>query len=123
MEAYEEMQKPYGVRPAFKIMNRYAKQLELYMDAMDVTDEDVHCDKTRLNQVLLNLLSNAIKFTPAGGTIEVLTAPEKGSEFIVRVPLRAQAEPRKEVKSAELEGLKAQEDAGCIARKGDRLQG
>ena len=157
----------------------YAKQLDLYMDAMDITDEDVYCDKTRLNQVLMNLLSNAIKFTPAGGTvsvrvrqlagkvggcgqyefrvkdsgigmspefakkifepferertstvskiqgtglgmaitknivdmmggtIEVQTAPEKGSEFIVRVPLRAQAEPRKEVKIAELEGLKA----------------
>ena len=49
----------------------YAKQLELYMDAMDITDEDVYCDKTRLNQVLLNLLSNAIKFTPAGGTVSV----------------------------------------------------
>ena len=157
----------------------YAKQLELYMDAIDVTDEDVYCDKTRLNQVLMNLLSNAIKFTPAGGTIsvrvrqldgkvggcgqyefrvkdsgigmnpdfakkvfepferersstvsriqgsglgmaitknivdmmggtiEVQSAPEKGSEFIVRVPLRAQSERRKEVKIAELEGLKA----------------
>ena len=49
----------------------YAKQLELYMDATDVTDEDVYCDKTRLNQILLNLLSNAIKFTPAGGTVSV----------------------------------------------------
>ena len=49
----------------------YAKQLEFYMDAMDVTDEDVYCDKTRLNQILLNLLSNAIKFTPAGGTVSV----------------------------------------------------
>ena len=49
----------------------HAKQLELYMDAMDVTDEDIYCDKTRLNQVLLNLLSNAIKFTPAGGTVSV----------------------------------------------------
>ena len=49
----------------------YAKQLELYMDAMDVTDEVVYCDKTRLNQILLNLLSNAIKFTPAGGTVSV----------------------------------------------------
>jgi len=157
----------------------YAKQLELYMDAMDVTDEDVYCDKTRLNQVLMNLLSNAIKFTPAGGTvsvrvrqlagkvggcgqyefrvkdsgigmnpefakkifepferehtstvsgiqgtglgmaitknivdmmggtIEVQSVPEKGSEFIVRVPLRTQAEPCKEVKIAGLEGLKA----------------
>ena len=49
----------------------YAKQLDLYMDAMDVKDEDVYCDKTRLNQVLLNLLSNAVKFTPAGGTVSV----------------------------------------------------
>ena len=157
----------------------YAKQLELYMDAMDVTDEDVYCDKTRLNQVLMNLLSNAIKFTPAGGTvslrvrqlagqvsgcgqyefrvkdsgigmspefaqkifepferertstvskiqgtglgmaicknivdmmggtIEVQTAPGKGSEFIVRVPLRIQAEHRKAEKLPALEGLKA----------------
>ena len=49
----------------------HAKQMELYMDAMDVTNEDVYCDKTRLNQILLNLLSNAVKFTPAGGTVSV----------------------------------------------------
>ena len=157
----------------------YAKQLELYMDAMDVTDEDVYCDKTRLNQILLNLLSNAIKFTPAGGTvsvrvrqlagkvrgcgqyefrikdngigmsqefaqkifepferertstvsgiqgtglgmaitknivdmmggtIEVQTAQGKGTEFIIRVPLRVQAEHRPVEKITELEGLKA----------------
>ena len=157
----------------------YAKQLELYMDAMDVTDEDVYCDKTRLNQILLNLLSNAIKFTPAGGTvsvrvrqlagqvcgcgqyefrikdngigmspefakkifepferertstvsriqgtglgmaitknivdmmggtIEVQTEQGKGSEFIIRVPLRVQAEHRPVEKITELEGLKA----------------
>ena len=157
----------------------YAKQLEFYMDAMDVTDEDVYCDKTRLNQILLNLLSNAIKFTPAGGTvsvrvrqlagqvrgcgqyefrikdngigmspefakkifepferertstvsriqgtglgmaitknivdmmggsIEVQTAQGKGSEFIIRVPLRVQTEHRPVEKITELEGLKA----------------
>ena len=49
----------------------YAKQLELYMDVLDVADEDVYCDRTRLGQILLNLLSNAIKFTPAGGTVSV----------------------------------------------------
>ena len=49
----------------------HAKQLELYMDALDVTDEDVYCDRTRMGQILLNLLSNAIKFTPTGGTVSV----------------------------------------------------
>ncbi len=43
------------------------ESMELYMDVMDVTNEDVYCDKTRLKQVLLNLLSDAGKFTPAGG--------------------------------------------------------
>ncbi len=55
------------------------------MDAMDVTNEDVYCDKTRLNQVLLNLLSNAVKFTPAGGTVSVrlkqLPKDSKGSKL------------------------------------------
>lgn len=52
----------------------HAKQLELFMDVIDVSDEDVICDKTRINQVLLNLLSNAIKFTPSGGTVSVRVA-------------------------------------------------
>ncbi|MGN0968484.1 MAG: response regulator [Oscillospiraceae bacterium] len=68
----------------------HAKQLELYMDIMDVTDEDVFCDKTRLNQVLLNLLSNAIKFTLPGGTVSVRVAqlpnaPEGKGLYEIRV--------------------------------------
>ena len=157
----------------------HAKQLELYMDAMDVTNEDVYCDKTRLNQILLNLLSNAIKFTPAGGmisvrlkqypgtqrerqlyeirvkdngigmsedfvqklfspferersstvsrtqgtglgmaitknivdmmggNIEIQTEQGKGTEFIVRLPLRIQSKHHRVEKIAALEGLKA----------------
>ncbi|MDY3249643.1 MAG: response regulator [Candidatus Choladocola sp.] len=57
----------------------HAKQLELYMDTMDVVDEDVYCDKVRLNQVLLNLLSNAIKFTSPGGTVSVRVSQLQGA--------------------------------------------
>ncbi len=58
-----------------------AKQLELYMDTLDVVNENVYCDKVRLNQVLLNLLSNAVKFTPPGGTVSVrVTQLESRSE-------------------------------------------
>lgn len=48
-----------------------AKQLIFRIDIVNVVDEDVYCDRTRLNQVLLNLMSNAIKFTPAGGTVSL----------------------------------------------------
>ena len=157
----------------------YAKQLELYMDVLDVADEDVYCDRTRMGQILLNLLSNAIKFTPAGGTvsvrirqlagtvrdcaqyefrvrdngigmspefaqkifepferertstvsriqgtglgmaitrnivemmggtIKVQTEKNRGSEFIICLPLRVQTGSRREEKIAELAGLKA----------------
>lgn len=56
----------------------HAKQLELYMDAVDVVDEEIYCDRLRLNQVLLNLLSNSIKYTGAGGTITVRIMEKKG---------------------------------------------
>ena len=46
-----------------------SKQLDFFVDAVDVNDEDIICDKLRLNQVLLNVLSNAIKYTAAGGTV------------------------------------------------------
>lgn len=48
-----------------------SKQLEFYIDTADVVNENVFCDKLRLNQVLLNLLSNAMKFTKPGGIVSV----------------------------------------------------
>lgn len=49
----------------------HAKQLDLQIDTVDVVDEDIYCDKLRLNQVLLNLLSNAVKYTGAGGHVSM----------------------------------------------------
>ncbi|MCH5208815.1 MAG: response regulator [Oscillospiraceae bacterium] len=46
-----------------------SKQLNFFMDTIDVIDEDIYCDKLHTNQVILNLLSNAIKFTPSGGSV------------------------------------------------------
>ncbi len=54
----------------------YAKQQTFHMDLSGIQNEQICCDKLRLNQVLLNLLSNAVKYTDAGGAIS-MTALEK----------------------------------------------
>ncbi len=46
-----------------------AKQLELFIDTFEVTNEDVITDPLKLNQIFINLMSNAVKYTPAGGMI------------------------------------------------------
>ena len=70
----------------------HAKQLELYIDTVDILDEDIYCDKLRLNQVLLNLLSNAVKYTGAGGIISIRIAEKPGApaghanyEFVLKI--------------------------------------
>lgn len=46
-----------------------AKRLDFFIDTVDVIDENVICDKLRLNQILLNCMSNAMKYTKTGGTV------------------------------------------------------
>ena len=67
-----------------------SKQLNFFMDTMDVVDEHIYCDKLHLNQVLLNLLSNAIKFTPPGGSVSLMikqkpSAPTGYGSYELRV--------------------------------------
>ena len=78
-------EKPCSISDIFRDMRNIiqnqmqAKQLDFFMDTLDVADEDIYCDKLHLNQVLLNLLSNAIKFTPAGGSVSMLIRQKPGA--------------------------------------------
>lgn len=68
-----------------------AKRLKFFIDTVDVLDENIYCDKLRVNQVLLNCMSNAIKFTRPGGTVGIRIVQKQGApngyanfEFIVQ---------------------------------------
>jgi len=68
-----------------------AKQLSLQMEFVNITDEEIYCDKLRLDQVLLNLLSNAVKYTESGGSIYVKVTETPGTmkeyagyEFLIK---------------------------------------
>ncbi len=47
------------------------KQIELYVDTIDIKNEYVYADAQKIRQLLLNILGNAAKFTSNGGSISV----------------------------------------------------
>lgn len=68
-----------------------AKQLSLRIESVDISNEEIYCDKLRLDQVLLNLLSNAVKYTEKGGSIYVKVTEKPGAmsgyanyEFVIK---------------------------------------
>lgn len=68
----------YGLRNIVQADIR-EKWLVLNIDMSEVSDENIYCDKLRLNQVLLNLLSNAIKYTNVGGHINLRVSEQSGA--------------------------------------------
>ncbi len=67
------------------------KCLDFEMDMTGLQNENIYCDKLRLNQVLINILSNSVKYTNEGGHISLIVKELPGSsegfanyEFCIR---------------------------------------
>ena len=67
-----------------------SKNIDFYIDTVDVEHENIYCDKLRVNQILINIASNAVKYTQMGGVVrvkfsEISGAPEGYADFAFSV--------------------------------------
>lgn len=56
------------------------KALTYEEDYSGIIDENVLCDRLRINQVLINCIGNSIKFTPAGGSVSIKVVQKKAED-------------------------------------------
>lgn len=56
-----------------------SKNLDFFIDTVDVEHEMIICDKLRVNQILINIASNAVKYTNSGGKIKVKISETEGA--------------------------------------------
>ncbi|GIL37884.1 sensor histidine kinase [Roseiterribacter gracilis] len=74
------------VRSAMRLVQDRAEKAELALSS-SLLDETVEliCDPIKVKQILMNLLSNAVKFTPAGGSVTVVSRITETGDLEVAV--------------------------------------
>ncbi|MDE6788075.1 MAG: response regulator [Ruminococcus sp.] len=55
------------------------KRLEFHIETANIINDNIYCDKLRLNQALLNIISNSIKYTNEGGKITLKISEKAGT--------------------------------------------